>query len=114
MSSLLNWRSDRSSQALYRWDNKPEDALPLRIDQLTIRQHEIYTAYTAFAALVSSSVNTDTSKTIEIVGKDTDVKSWSNAPINFSDICLAGHSFGGATMVCSTARFTPLADNCQR
>ncbi|KAJ4478305.1 platelet-activating factor acetylhydrolase, isoform II-domain-containing protein [Lentinula aciculospora] len=85
------------------WGEKPQDILPLRVDQLTIRQHEIYTTYEAFAKLVSgANEDHDSEACINFVGdssKQTGFKeTWSNAPIDVKDICLAGHSFGGCTM----------------
>lgn len=68
--------------------------MPLRVDQLTIRQHEIYTAYAGMATLASSTEVANVS-----IRFGNEEKVWTNAPINLNDICLAGHSFGGCTMV---------------
>ncbi|KAJ3739549.1 platelet-activating factor acetylhydrolase, isoform II-domain-containing protein [Lentinula detonsa] len=77
------------------WMEKPQDALPLRVDQLNIRQHEIYTTYTAFTKLVHEDTNIGPS----IHFSTADIKNtWYDAPINVEDICLAGHSFGGCTI----------------
>ncbi|KIK67971.1 hypothetical protein GYMLUDRAFT_154871 [Collybiopsis luxurians FD-317 M1] len=92
-----------------RWVEKPSDVLPLRVDQLAFRQHEIYTAYAAFAKLVSGSNQYDNFGSIHFVHDgNTFNETWSNAPINVENICLAGHSFGGCTMLLILSSETPL------
>ncbi|KAF5390728.1 hypothetical protein D9757_002652 [Collybiopsis confluens] len=84
-----------------RWTVEPSDALPLRVDQLAFRQHEIYTAYAAFSKLVCGPKQHHDFGSIHFVrsGRDnTFQETWSNAPIALENICLAGHSFGGCTM----------------
>ncbi|KAJ3722398.1 platelet-activating factor acetylhydrolase, isoform II-domain-containing protein [Lentinula raphanica] len=80
------------------WVEKPQDTLPLRVDQLIIRQHEIYTTYAAFTKLVKG--DSDIGSSIRFTSTETtETKhTWSTAPIDVNDICLAGHSFGGCTM----------------
>ncbi|KAJ3811717.1 platelet-activating factor acetylhydrolase [Lentinula aff. lateritia] len=96
------------------WAEKPQDVLQLRLDQLTIRQHEIYTTYTAFAKLVcSSNKDSDFGASVHFVGDLSSEPNfqgtWSNAPIDVEDVCLAGHSFGGCTVFSILSSMSPMA-----
>jgi hypothetical protein len=75
---------------------------PLRVDQLTFRQHEIYLAYDTFKQLVSGEKH----EVIDGSMEGIDWKSWSRkhplsgkGPVRYEEVALLGHSFGGATMV---------------
>ncbi|KAJ6628803.1 platelet-activating factor acetylhydrolase, isoform II-domain-containing protein [Mycena sp. CBHHK59/15] len=70
-------------------------AFPIRVDQLVFRQHELYLIYSAFCQLVQNGT-----KLAGINGEDIDLTSWSsNSPVCCEDVTLAGHSFGGCTML---------------
>ncbi|KAH7876864.1 platelet-activating factor acetylhydrolase, isoform II-domain-containing protein [Lentinula edodes] len=96
------------------WAEKPRDVLQLRLDQLSIRQHEIYTTYAAFAKLVcSSNKDNNFGAFVHFVGdlsREPDFQeTWSNAPIDVEDVCLAGHSFGGCTVFSILSSMSPIA-----
>lgn len=81
--------------------------LPLRADQLVFRQHEVYSIYAAFCAMVRDGVALEAIDRAEV-----DLQSWlpSSGPalVNCDDVALVGHSFGGCTVVCSFRGI----DNC--
>ena len=75
----------------------------MRADQLSFRRHEIYLAFDAFKRLVLEEEHL-----CVIDGNDLDIDwgSWfrirqssGKRPVNCDDLTLAGHSFGGATIV---------------
>lgn len=93
------------SSSLDDGDKVDEHPLPLRGHQLTFRRHEIYTTYSAFSRLLQNDFDLELDT---MDGSAYPRKSWvqsnvSGKPsVNFaSDITLAGHSFGGCTVVCS-------------
>jgi platelet-activating factor acetylhydrolase len=73
--------------------------MEFRAEQLVFRQHEIYLAYSVISRLVQRDA------TLEILTPDRckiDTSTWarSNPPVKLNqDIVLAGHSFGGCTVV---------------
>ncbi|KAJ6598884.1 platelet-activating factor acetylhydrolase, isoform II-domain-containing protein [Mycena vulgaris] len=73
-------------------------ALPLRVDQLVFRQHEVHRIYAAFCALVRDGVALEAVDAV-----DVDLGSWVSAAgpalVDCDDVTLAGHSFGGCTML---------------
>jgi platelet-activating factor acetylhydrolase len=95
----------------YSWeDNKLHDSLerplPLRADQLAFRHQEIHIAYQAFCRFIQNDC------TLELEGIDEvelNKQSWSRhsgkGPVCCTEnVTLAGHSFGGCTMVCFCCR----------
>ncbi|KAJ7904684.1 platelet-activating factor acetylhydrolase, isoform II-domain-containing protein [Mycena olivaceomarginata] len=70
--------------------------LPLRVDQLVFRQHEVYRIYAAFCALVRDAVALEA-----IDDAHVDLKSWApgsgSALVNCDNVAIVGHSFGGCT-----------------
>ncbi|KAK0191153.1 platelet-activating factor acetylhydrolase, isoform II-domain-containing protein [Armillaria mellea] len=87
-----------------RWEQKPPSNFlyPLRTEQLTFRKHEVYLAYSAFSSLVRKDENL-LLETID--GSTINWDSWSTNDDEvdtvqcIENITLAGHSFGGGTMV---------------
>jgi platelet-activating factor acetylhydrolase len=82
----------------------PSDSgtLPFRNDQLTFRRQEIYLAYSAFRSLIErgyNKVEQETPKLQTIDGNQIDWDSWLKRVNCEADVALAGHSFGGATVV---------------
>ncbi|KAJ7240301.1 platelet-activating factor acetylhydrolase, isoform II-domain-containing protein [Mycena haematopus] len=82
--------------------------LPLRVDQLEFRQHEIYRIYAAFCALVRDGVALEA-----IDGAQVELRSWAPAPgpalVNWDDVTLVGHSFGGCTVLSIVSSAPPPA-----
>ncbi|KAJ7498747.1 platelet-activating factor acetylhydrolase, isoform II-domain-containing protein [Mycena latifolia] len=80
-------------------DSDAPSALPLRVDQLLFRQHEVHRIYAAFCGLVRG--DGEGLKTID--GANFDRGSWSPASgpafVDCDDLTLAGHSFGGCTVL---------------
>ena len=77
----------------------PEDAdgtFLLRTDQLELRRMEIYRTYAAFCALVKDGVTLP-----GLQGESVDLRSWiTPVPlVRCDNLTLAGHSFGGCTVV---------------
>lgn len=75
-------------------------AFPLRAEQLAFRHHEVYTAYATFHRFIHS----DPQVLLETIdGGQFDRESWhpGGEPVVEcdKDIVLAGHSFGGCTVV---------------
>ena len=75
----------------------------LRADQLSFRKHEIYYAFDAFKRLLSGEERLCVQ---EGSAADIDWESWCRpqsksvkVPVNCDQLTLAGHSFGGATIV---------------
>ncbi|KAJ7283996.1 platelet-activating factor acetylhydrolase, isoform II-domain-containing protein [Mycena rebaudengoi] len=92
------------------WDPEHSPSEPsnfrIRTEQLAFRQHEIYLIYSAFCALVQKGVKLD-----EVDGADIDLTSWSsNAPVICDDVTLAGHSFGGCTLLSLLSSNPPSSD----
>ncbi|KAJ7682620.1 hypothetical protein DFH06DRAFT_1161674 [Mycena polygramma] len=91
----------REDEVVFPPETEESDAprvLPLRVDQLVFRQHEVYRTYKAFCALVRDGV------ALEAVGREAvDLQSWSSeaglALVKCDDVSLVGHSFGGCTML---------------
>lgn len=76
--------------------------LPFRIDQLTFRRQEIHLAYSAFRSLTEygyKKVEQETPQLQTIDGSHIDWDSWFKRVKCEADVTLAGHSFGGATVV---------------
>ncbi|KAJ7094602.1 platelet-activating factor acetylhydrolase, isoform II-domain-containing protein [Mycena belliarum] len=86
-------------------------ALPLRVDQLVFRQHEIHRIYAAFRGLVRDGTGLEA-----IDGADVDLGSWvpslGTPVVDCDDVVLAGHSFGGCTtlsiLTSSMSEYPPL------
>jgi platelet-activating factor acetylhydrolase len=84
--------------------DKDKDPLHARTEQLEFRLQEIYTAYEAFCSFVRKEPSVELSTIDDSV---VPVESWSvvdpssgKGPIRLSeDVTLAGHSFGGCTIV---------------
>lgn len=91
----------------YSWEDGSSDPsdFRLRIDQLAFRRREIHIAYNAFRRLVKEGHRTsgDDGVHIETIDESLiDWESWSGGnggPVQCEDVTLAGHSFGGATVV---------------
>lgn len=87
-------------------DEKLKDSsspYPLRVEQLSFRQHEVYNAFTVFRDFIH---NQSQSQLRIIDSTKLDRESWgldtqyTHPIINFDqDIVLAGHSFGGCTVL---------------
>jgi len=92
----------------YRWDDdgrmdKETYPFPLRNEQLDFRHHEVNITYTTFCRLIR---NDPTLELETIDGSSFDKNSWVNLEKNGEDkvkcsegVTLAGHSFGGCTVV---------------
>ncbi|KAF5387725.1 hypothetical protein D9615_000551 [Tricholomella constricta] len=80
--------------------------LPLRTDQLQFRREEIYTAYHTFSQFLQKE-NNCSSELETIDNSQIDYNSWSfvnpvsgRGPVCFdANVTLAGHSFGGCTVL---------------
>lgn len=71
--------------------------MAFRSEQLVLRQHEIYLAHSIMSRLVNGDADLEIS-TVE--GAAVDRSAWSSSSIQLdSDIAIAGHSFGGCTIV---------------
>ncbi|KAG6833917.1 hypothetical protein H0H87_007928 [Tephrocybe sp. NHM501043] len=78
--------------------------LPLRVDQLELRREEIYTTYRSFSHFLK---NDCTSELETIDHQPLDLTSWAfvdpesrKGPVCFDkNVTLAGHSFGGCTVL---------------
>ncbi|PPQ64631.1 hypothetical protein CVT24_008368 [Panaeolus cyanescens] len=84
-------------------DKIDEHPIPLRGHQLTFRRHEIYITYSAFSRLLRNDFDLELDT---IDGSPFPKKSWiqtnvqGKPRVNFSsNIVLAGHSFGGCTVL---------------
>ncbi len=95
-------------------DRRPETSeealLPLRRDQLEFRRHEVYTVYHTFVSMLHRRrpLQVETRD-----GSDIDWSSWKasdDQPLveHSRDVALAGHSFGGCTMVITCGSRTKL------
>lgn len=98
------------------WDDdadavKSTNLFPLRVEQLAFRHHEVYSTYNTFRDFIHGTpgVHMDT-----IDGSLFDRSSWgvsvddpeTSALVQCDeDVILAGHSFGGATVVSSNINF---------
>lgn len=95
------------TDTLFRWENKIADQslpFPLRAEQLVFRHHEVHLTYSAFCRLVRN----DPELELELIdGTPIDREGWAicdqvsgNPPVRWDrDVFLAGHSFGGCTVV---------------
>ncbi|KAF9268144.1 hypothetical protein L218DRAFT_892916 [Marasmius fiardii PR-910] len=89
-------------QADVSFDEGKEEPLPLRADQLLVRRHEIYYIFHTFSRFLSG----DTNARLEVAAdcgnfrpEDWTGRNGGEVPVSLKDICLAGHSFGGCTML---------------
>ncbi|KDQ29301.1 hypothetical protein PLEOSDRAFT_1092914 [Pleurotus ostreatus PC15] len=91
----------RENDISWEPDDSPKDQaqpLSLRTEQLAFRTQEIYIAYKAFAKLANSGNNGHSLENID--GAPVDWESWGPGYVNCtSDVTLAGHSFGGCTVL---------------
>lgn len=72
--------------------------LSLRTEQLAFRTQEIYIAYKTFTELANSGNESHSLENVD--GSPVEWESWGPGYVNCSsDVTLAGHSFGGCTVV---------------
>ncbi|EAU84376.2 hypothetical protein CC1G_01372 [Coprinopsis cinerea okayama7 len=108
-------------EADIHWD-EGNDAIknapyPLRAEQLAFRHHEVYTAYNAFHKFIH---NDPEARMDTIDGSEFNRKSWGLDDVTGKpfvdcdkDVVLAGHSFGGCTVLSilssePTQEYTPI------
>ncbi|KAF7967934.1 hypothetical protein HWV62_32517 [Athelia sp. TMB] len=80
--------------------------MPLRTDQLAMRRAEVYAAYDAFRALVDPA-HTPLHAVHTAEEDRVDLKSWEGGVQAGAVVVLAGHSFGGATVLSILANPPP-------
>ncbi|KAJ7684003.1 platelet-activating factor acetylhydrolase, isoform II-domain-containing protein [Mycena rosella] len=97
--TVLYYRED---DVAFPPDTEGPPAFPLRAEQLAFRQHEVYRIYAAFCGLVRDGPGAGAGLAA-IDGADVDLGSWTPAAglpvVDCDDLALAGHSFGGCTML---------------
>jgi hypothetical protein len=83
------------SMCTYSWEKQPAGKLPLRADQLKFRIREIYEAFESFKGIVQG--NRGETVSMDKFGQWDSFKD----QVDCSKLLLTGHSFGGATSVCT-------------
>jgi pimeloyl-ACP methyl ester carboxylesterase len=88
----------------FSYPSQVELAMPLRLDQLSLRREEIYHAFTAFQDFVSSPSSSHGLYQIDnkedIRNSDVgNLETWRDAVQVKNNVHFVGHSFGGSTLV---------------